>query len=196
MGSCVKITILKILTLDNMSENNFPERVPEVTFKTRVYDESVEGPNPFRWQDKTTDEVFKGKKIILFAIPGAFTPTCSSKHLPGYEEKYDEIKELGVDEVICLSVNDAFVMYKWGQDLGVEKVQMLPDGNADFTSRMNMLVDKANLGFGKRSWRYSMLVEDGEIKKLFIEPGKSDNFEEDPFGVSGANTMVEYLKEK
>lgn len=174
--------------------NNFPDKVPNVTFKTRVRDESVEGPNPFRWQDVETDEIFSGKKIVLFALPGAFTPTCSSKHLPGYEEKYDELKELGVDEVICLSVNDAFVMFKWAQDLGVEKVFMLPDGNCEFTSAMGMAVDKDNLGFGKRSWRYSMFVEDGEIKKLFVEPGHSNNCEDDPFEVSDVDTMIEYLK--
>lgn len=177
-----------------MSNNNFPTQVPDVTFKTRVYDESVDGPNPFRWQDVTSDEIFKGKKIVIFAIPGAFTPTCSSKHLPGYEEKYEELKELGVDEVICLSVNDAFVMYKWSQDLGVKKVQMLPDGNCEFTEKMGMAVSKDNLGFGKRSWRYSMFVDNGEIQKIFVEPGYSDNCVDDPFEVSGADTMIEYLK--
>ncbi len=169
-------------------------KVPNVTFKTRVRDESVGGENPFVWKDLTTDEIFKGKKIVLFALPGAFTPTCSSTHLPGYEEKYDQFKELGVDEVICLSVNDAFVMYKWGKDLGVNKVFLLPDGNADFTRKMGMLVKKENLGFGMRSWRYSMYVEDGEIKKMFVEPGYSDNCETDPFEVSDADTMLSYLK--
>ena len=169
-------------------------RVPDVTFKTRVRDESVEGPNPYRWEDKTTADIFGGKKVVVFALPGAFTPTCSSTHAPGYEAKYDEFKKLGVDEVICLSVNDAFVMKKWADDLGLKKVFMLPDGNADFTKGMEMLVEKENLGFGDRSWRYSMYVEDGEIKKMFIEPGRVDNCESDPFEVSDADTMLAYLK--
>lgn len=169
-------------------------KVPEVTFKTRVRDESVEGPNPYRWQDKTTADIFGGKKIVVFALPGAFTPTCSSTHAPGYEAKYDEFKALGVDEVICLSVNDAFVMKKWADDLDLKKIFMLPDGNGDFTKAMDMLVKKENLGFGDRSWRYSMYVEDGEIKKMFIEPGYTDNCPDDPFEVSDADTMLAYLK--
>lgn len=168
-------------------------KLPHVTFKTRVRDESVPGDNPFRWQDKTTEELFGNKKIVFFALPGAFTPTCSSTHLPGYEKNYEKFKELGVDEVICLSVNDAFVMFKWAQDLGIEKVFMLPDGNADFTRKLGMLVKKENLGFGMRSWRYSMYVENGEIKKMFIEPEFGDDCPNDPFEVSDADTMIEYL---
>lgn len=177
--------------MSQVQENSL---VPNVTFKTRVRDESVEGENPFRWQDLTTDEIFKGKKIVLFALPGAYTPTCSNTHAPGYESVYDELKTLGVDEVICLSVNDAFVMFNWKKHLGLQKIFMLPDGNADFTREMGMLVKKNNLGFGDRSWRYSMLVDDGVIKKMFIEDGKSDNFGEDPFKVSDADTMVSYIK--
>ncbi len=174
-----------------MTEGN---NVPQVTFKTRVRDESVEGSNPFRWHDLTTDDVFKGKNIVIFALPGAFTPTCSSTHVPGFESKYDEMKALGVDEVVCLSVNDAFVMYQWKKHLGVEKVFMLPDGNGDFTKGMEMMVKKNNLGFGDRSWRYSMHVVDGVIKKMFIEEGKADNYGPDPFEVSDAETMLAYLK--
>lgn len=170
------------------------KNLPEVTFKTRVRDESVGGENPFRWQDVTTDEIFKGKKIVVFSLPGAFTPTCSSTHLPGYEAKYEELKALGVDEVYCVSVNDAFVMFQWGKNLGATHVKMLPDGSGDFTRGMNMMVKKENLGFGERSWRYSMVVEDGEIKKMFIEPGLSDNCPTDPFEVSDADTMLAYLK--
>jgi thioredoxin-dependent peroxiredoxin len=169
-------------------------RVPNVTFKTRVRDESVGGDNPFRWQELTTDDVFKGKKVVLFGLPGAFTPTCSSVHAPGYDAKYDEIKACGIDEIICLSVNDAFVMYQWKLKLGIGKVFMLPDGNGDFSRGMGMLVKKINLGFGERSWRYSMVVEDGVIKKLFVEPGFRDNAEDDPYEVSDADTMLNYLK--
>ncbi len=168
--------------------------VPNVTFKTRVRDESIEGENPFRWQDLTTDDIFKGKNIVIFALPGAFTPTCSSTHVPGYEAQYDEMKTLGVDEVICLSVNDAFVMFQWKKNLGVSKVFMLPDGNGDFSRGMGMLVKKNNLGFGDRSWRYSMHVVDGVIKKMFIEEGFADNYAADPFEVSDGDTMLAYLK--
>ncbi len=172
-----------------------PTHVPNITFKTRVRDESVEGPNPYRWQDVTTDEIFKGKKIVLFALPGAFTPTCSSTHLPGYEAAYEEFKTLGVDAVICLSVNDAFVMFQWGKAQGVDKVRLIPDGSGEFTRQMGMLVKKDNLGFGERSWRYSMFVDDGEIKKMFVEPGFSNDCPVDPFEVSDAPTMLAYLKE-
>lgn len=174
-----------------MKEGN---HVPDAVFKTRVRDESVPGENPYRWEDKTTADIFDGKNVVVFALPGAFTPTCSSTHAPGYEAKYDEFKQLGVDEVICLSVNDAFVMKKWADDLGIKNVMMLPDGNAEFTRAMDMLVKKENLGFGDRSWRYAMYVEDGEIKKMFIEPGKMDNCPDDPFETSDADTMLEYLK--
>ncbi len=168
--------------------------VPNVTFKTRVRDESVEGENPFRWQDLTTDDIFKGKNIVIFALPGAFTPTCSSTHVPGYEANYDAMKALGVDEIMCLSVNDAFVMFQWKKNLGVSKVFMLPDGNGDFSRGMGMLVKKNNLGFGDRSWRYSMNVVDGVIKKMFIEEGFADNYAADPFEVSDGDTMLAYLK--
>lgn len=170
------------------------EKVPHVVFKTRVRDESVGGPNPFRWQDVTTEEIFSGKRVVVFSLPGAFTPTCSSTHLPRYEELYEEIKAQGVDDVYCLSVNDAFVMFQWGKNLGADKVKLLPDGNGEFTRKMGMLVEKSNLGFGMRSWRYSMVVKDGTVEKVFAEPGYSDNCETDPFEVSDADTMLAYLK--
>ena len=169
-------------------------KVPAVTFKTRVRDETVEGPNPFRWEDVTSDAIFNGKKVVVFALPGAFTPTCSSTHLPGYEKHFEEFKALGVDDVYCLSVNDAFTMFQWGIHQGVENVKLLPDGSADFTRLMGMLVRKDNLGFGDRSWRYSMLVEDGQVTALFSEPGKCDNCPTDPFEVSDAETMLKHLQ--
>lgn len=172
----------------------FPNRVPDVTFKTRVRDESVGGPNPYRWEDLTTSEIFGGKKVVVFSLPGAFTPTCSSNHLPRYEELYDEFKAQGVDKIVCVSVNDAFVMFQWGKQIGAEKVFLLPDGNGEFTEGMGMLVRKDNLGFGARSWRYSMLVNDGNIEKMFIEPNYADNCPTDPFEVSDADTMLAYLK--
>ena len=170
-----------------------PLTVPNVVFKTRVRDASIAGDNPFRWQDVHTDDIFKDKKIVLFALPGAYTPTCSSTHLPGFDAKYQELVDQGVDEVYCLSVNDAFTMFQWSKHLGVKHVKMLPDGNADFTRAMGMLVKKENLGFGFRSWRYAMLVDDKNISKLFSEPGQSDNCAEDPFTVSDADTMFNFL---
>ncbi len=168
--------------------------VPDVTFKTRVRNAALEGDNPFEWKELTSAEIFDGKKVVVFALPGAFTPTCSSTHLPGYEKHCEDFKALGIDSVICLSVNDAFVMYQWGKHMGVENVFLLPDGSGEFSRKMGMLVDKDNLGFGMRSWRYSMYVDGGEIKKIFAEDGFSDNCTSDPFEVSDADTMLAYLR--
>lgn len=168
--------------------------VPNVVFKTRIRDESMVGDNPFRWKDVSTDDIFKEKKIVILALPGAYTPTCSNTHLPGFDVKYQEIINHGVDEVYCLSVNDAFTMFQWSKHLGINHVKMLPDGNADFTRGMGMLVKKENLGFGYRSWRYAMVVENNTIIKLFSEPGQSDNYPDDPFFVSDVDSMLSYLK--
>lgn len=171
-------------------------RVPDTIFKTRVRNEAIEGDNPFEWKDLSTDDVFKGRNVVVFSLPGAFTPTCSTSHLPRYEELYDEFKAQGVDAVVCLSVNDAFVMFQWGKSQNAKNVFLLPDGNGEFTRKMGMLVDKSNLGFGMRSWRYSMYVEDGEITKMFSEAGYEDNCPTDPFEVSDADTMLNYLKSR
>ncbi|MCF7815518.1 MAG: peroxiredoxin [Candidatus Pacebacteria bacterium] len=180
-----------------MTEENFVKQVPEVTFKVRVPHEVQTGlcsAIDAEWGELTTDEMFSGKKVIVFALPGAYTPTCSSTHLPGYESKFEEFKALGIDAIYCVSVNDPFVMYEWGRGQGVTKVQLIPDGSFEFTEKVGMLVKKDNLGFGSRSWRYSMFVDNGEIKKVFIEPGFSDNCESDPFEVSDADTMLGYVK--
>ena len=171
-------------------------KVPEVIFKTRVRNDNLEGNNPFEWKDLSTHEIFAGKNVVLFSLPGAFTPTCSTSHLPRFEELYDEFKAQGVDAIICVSVNDAFVMYQWGKSQNAKNVFLLPDGNGEFTRKMGMLVDKSNLGFGMRSWRYSMYLENGEIKKAFVESDYSDNCPTDPFEVSDADTMLNYLKAK
>jgi peroxiredoxin len=170
--------------------------VPNVTFKTRVRNDKIEGDNPFEWKDLTSEEIFKGKRVVVFSLPGAFTPTCSTSHLPRYEELFEEFKAQGVDQIVCLSVNDAFVMYQWGKAQGAKNVFLLPDGNGEFTRKMGMLVDKSNLGFGMRSWRYSMVVDDGEIEQMFVEPDYGDNCPTDPFEVSDADTMLKYLKSK
>ena len=169
-------------------------QVPQALFHTRVRNEALGGPNPFEWKEQTSDDIFEGERVVLFALPGAFTPTCSTSHLPRYEELYEEFKALGVDKVVCLSVNDAFVMFQWGKSQNADKVFLLPDGNAEFTRKMGMLVDKSNLGFGMRSWRYSIYVVDGNIQKMFVEDGFADNAPSDPFEVSDADTMLVYLK--
>lgn len=171
-------------------------KVPNVTFKTRVRDPKVKGDNKFSWKDLTSKEVFKGKRVVILALPGAYTPTCSSTHLPGYELKYDKIIGTGIDEVYVLSVNDAFVMFNWCKKLNIKKVKFLPDGNGDFTRKMGALVKKNNLGFGERSWRYSMVVNNGKIEKLFTEEGKKHNCPTDPFQVSDVDTMLKYLQKK
>ena len=171
-----------------------PETVPDVTFHTRVRNDALGGPNPFEWKDMTSADVFRGKRVVLFALPGAFTPACSDAHLPGYERLYDEFKKLGVDAVVCLSVNDAFVMFQWAKSRSIEKVLMLPDGNGDFTRRMGMLVDRTKNGMGYRSWRYSMFVDDGVIKQMFAEPNVRDNPPGVGVEVSDAETMLKWLR--
>ncbi|KPC52862.1 glutathione peroxidase [Amantichitinum ursilacus] len=163
-----------------MLQSREGQRVPNVTFRIR------EGND---WKDVTTDELFKGKNVVLFSLPGAFTPTCSSTHLPRYNELAPAFKQHGIDAILCVSVNDTFVMNEWAKDQESANITMIPDGNGEFTEGMGMLVDKAGLGFGKRSWRYSMLVKDGVVDKMFIEPEKDG----DPFEVSDADTMLDYV---
>jgi len=163
-----------------MFENREGQRVPQVTFRTRVEHD---------WVELNSDDVFKGKTVAVFSLPGAFTPTCSSSHVPRYNQLAERFKQLGVDQIVCVSVNDAFVMNEWKEDQEAENVFFLPDGNGEFTDGMGMLVGKEDLGFGKRSWRYSMLVKDGVVDKMFIEPQEPG----DPYGVSDADTMLEYL---
>jgi glutaredoxin-like protein len=163
-----------------MLPNREGQRVPDVTFKIRRNNQ---------WAEVSSADLFKGKTVALFALPGAYTPTCSSEHLPGFNRLAPVFKSRGVDDVICLSVNDAFVMNEWAASQEADNLTLLPDGNGQFTEGMGMLVDKSDLGFGKRSWRYSMLVEDGVIRKMFIEPEKDG----DPFEVSDAETLLRYL---
>ena len=168
--------------------------VPNMVFKTRVRDESIGGDNPYRWQDVSTDELFGGKKILLFSLPGAFTPTCSTFQLPDYEKMYNEFIEAGVDDVYCISVNDAFVMNAWGKQQGIEKVKMIPDGSGHFTRRMGMLVNKDNLGFGMRSWRYAAIFDSGNILQFFPEAAREDNCPSDPYSISKPQHMIKEVK--
>lgn len=170
--------------------------LPQVTFRTRVRDDSIEGPNPFRWQDMTTADYFAGKRVILFSLPGAFTPTCSTYQLPGFEKNAETFAEHGIDAIYCMSVNDSFVMNKWAESQNLENVSVIPDGSGEFTRRLGMLVAKDNLGFGMRSWRYAAIINDGVIEAWFEEPGLSDNHDEDPYGVSSPETLLAYLSDE
>ena len=170
-------------------------RIPETVFKTRIRDESIGGDNPFRWQDLPASDVFRGRRIVLFSLPGAFTPTCTTEQCPAYEQEYDALRALGVDEVCCVSVNDAFVMYQWGKHLGIRKLKLIPDGSGDFTRRMGMLVRKDHLGFGMRSWRYAAVIDDGIIRAWFEEPGINDvGSDDDPYGESAPDKVIAWLK--
>jgi len=169
----------------------FDIRIPPVTFKTRV--ETDESPG-FAWKDVTTEDLFRGKRVALLALPGAFTPTCSSTHLPGYDMNYEDLLKLGVDDVYCVSVNDSFTMNAWFSHLGIKHVKPIPDGSGEFTRKLGFLVNKDNLGFGMRSWRYSMVVDDGKVEMMWVEPGMMDNCPDDPFEVSDAYNMMDYLK--
>jgi glutathione-dependent peroxiredoxin len=163
-----------------MLESREGKRVPNVTFKTRRDND---------WVDLKSDDIFNGRNVAVFSLPGAFTPTCSSTHVPRFNELADALRANGIDEIVCISVNDAFVMNEWQKEQNASNITFLPDGNGEFTEAMGMLVDKNDLGFGKRSWRYSMVVRDGKIEKMFVEPQVPG----DPFEVSDADTMLEYI---
>ena len=180
---------------DEPRELELPEIVPAVVFKTRVRDDSIEGPNPFRWEDKTTYDYFAGKRVVLFSLPGAFTPTCSTYQLPGFENNFAEFKALGIKDIYCVSVNDGFVMNCWAKDQKIKKVKMIPDGSSKFTEAMQMDVYKDNLGFGRRSWRYACVVNNGQIEKWFVEPGMEDNCEADPYGETSPENILKWLRE-
>jgi glutathione-dependent peroxiredoxin len=156
------------------------QKVPSVTFRARANGD---------WVDIESEALFAGRTVAVFSLPGAFTPTCSSTHVPGYNQLAGALKENGVDEIVCLSVNDGFVMEEWSKDQKAENVRFIPDGNGEFTEGMGLLVDKNDLGFGSRSWRYSMIVKDGVVEKMFIEPEEPG----DPFKVSDAETMLNHI---
>lgn len=170
-------------------------KLPNVTFKTRVRDEAVGGPNPYRWQDVTTEDYFAGKRVVLFSLPGAFTPTCSTYQLPGFENGFADFADQGIDDIYCLSVNDSFVMNQWAKAQDLKNVKVIPDGSGEFTRRMGMLVRKDNLGFGLRSWRYAAIVNNGVVEAWFEEPGLEDNHGADPYGVSSPETVLAWLVE-
>ena len=164
--------------------------IPMVKWNKRAI---PEGEVDYAWVEEDSTDIFENKRVVLFSLPGAFTPTCSSTHLPGYEARYNEILEQDVDEVYCLSVNDSFVMNAWLSDLGIVNVKPIADGNGEFTRHMGMLVEKTAVCFGLRSQRYSMVVDNGRVEMIFCEPNKEDNFAGDPFEVSDVDTMFDYL---
>ena len=163
-----------------MLQNREGQHVPDVTFRTR------QGAD---WVNRTSKEIFAGRTVIVFSLPGAFTPTCSSTHVPRYNQLAGTFRQHGVDEIVCMSVNDAFVMNEWQENQNAWDITFIPDGNGEFADRMGLLVGKEDIGFGRRSWRYSMLVRNGVIEKMFIEPEEPG----DPFKVSDADTMLAWL---
>ena len=169
------------------------KKIPGVIFRTRIRDESLGGDNPYRWQDVKSKEYFSNKRVILFSLPGAFTPTCSTYQLPGFEKHFDEFKKKGIDAIYCLSVNDSFVMNAWAKSQNINNVQVIPDGSGEFTRKMGMLVDKDNLGFGMRSWRYAAIIDDGVVEQWFEEPGFEDNCDSDPYEVSTPEGLLAAL---
>jgi peroxiredoxin len=186
---------MEIINVDYIGEDYSPDpmTLPQVAFKFRVRDDSMEGDNPYRWEEFTTKDLFEGKRCVLFSLPGAFTPTCSTYQLPNFEKRYKEFQAKGIDEIYCMSVNDAFVMNAWARDQQLKNVKVIPDGSGKFTRRMGMLVDKDNLGFGMRSWRYAAIVNDMKVEMMFVEEGLVDNCEDDPYEVSSPENIMEHL---
>tara|TARA_B100001113_G_scaffold227803_1_gene187030 strand:+ start:2499 stop:3041 length:543 start_codon:yes stop_codon:yes gene_type:complete len=170
--------------------------IPQIKFCFREGDSRPEtGTCPVGGEfiEKTTTELFSNKRVIIFSLPGAFTPTCSTFQLPGFENNFEKFKEKGINEIYVVSVNDAFVMNAWASDLGIKNIKVIPDGNCEFTTAMGMNVAKSNLGFGIRSWRYAALIDNCKIEKIFEEPGKSDNFGDDPYGETSPENVLSYL---
>ena len=170
-------------------------KVKPHTFKFRTGDTDEKGGCTFiggSWVDKTTDELFKGKRIVMFSLPGAFTPTCSGEELPSYDRHYNKFLENGIDDVYCISVNDAFVMNAWARDLNIKNVKMIPDGCGTFTRSMGMLVNKPAQGFGMRSWRYAAVIKNGLVENWFEEPGLNNSSDDDdPYTVSAPEYVLQ-----
>lgn len=166
------------------------KQLPEIQFQVRELNAET---GEYDWTYPTTSDYFLGRRVVVFSLPGAFTPTCSEQQVPGFDVLYDQIIDKGIDEVYCMSVNDSFVMNAWSRELSCSNVKMIPDGGAFFTQEMDMLVVKDNLGFGRRSWRYAMVVNNGVVEALFVEPGKQDDCLTDPYGASSPEVVLEYL---
>lgn len=183
-------------SFEPVAERHIGDILPDMSFPIRVRDESIGGDNPYRWDTMRTIDEFKGRRVVIFSLPGAFTPTCSTMQVPSFEEKAaaGEFANFGIDDVYCVSVNDSYVMNSWARALGLEYVKVIPDGTGEFTQMMGMLVDKANLGFGLRSWRYAMIVNNGTVEAFFLEPGMSNNCEDDPYGETSPDVVLAWLQ--
>lgn len=169
-------------------------QLPHVTFRTRLRDDTLGGENPYRWQDRTTTDLFADKRVILIGLPGAFTPTCSNRQLPAFDDMAQEFAAFGIDAIRCVSVNDAFVMNRWAAHLGLRHITMIPDGSSEFTRRLGMLVRKDNLGFGLRSWRYAAVIRNGKVEGWFEELGLCDNASDDPYSASTPEAVMDWLR--
>tara|TARA_Y100001970_G_scaffold235531_1_gene294613 strand:- start:496 stop:1056 length:561 start_codon:yes stop_codon:yes gene_type:complete len=180
-------------------------KIPEVNFRiSQDLSDGAKNKNETRtppeicklrkWITKSSKDFFADKKVIVFSLPGAFTPTCSTQQLPGFDDNFHEFQKHGIDEIYCISVNDTFVMNAWSEYQNIKNIKMIPDGNAQFTERMGMLISKEDKGFGKRSWRYAMIVNNCTIEKMFEEAGKGDNLKEDPYEASSPENVLKYLK--
>ena len=181
---------MNIIKLNKHIRNNRDRMIEgkkcsSVTLKTRQIG---------KWVDVNTDDIFKKKKVILFSLPGAFTPVCSEKQLPEFEKNYDKLLSLGINEVYCISVNDGFVMNAWAEQQKLIKVKVLPDGNADFTRQMGLLVEKKHVGFGQRSWRYCAIINDGVVEKWWQEQGINNiGNDPDPYVETTPENCIKYL---
>ena len=173
------------------------DNIPDVKFQFRVGDVRPEKgtcPTGGSFVTKSSSEIFTGKRVIIFSLPGAYTPTCSTYQLPGFDQNFDSFKKEGIDDIYVISVNDAFVMNAWAKDCDIQNIKTIPDGNGEFTAAMGMNVAKSNLGFGMRSWRYAAIINDCKVEKIFEEPGKSDNYHDDPYGETSPENLLLYLQ--
>ena len=174
--------------------------LPSVTFKIRTANEFenddicfMNGENP--WTDVTSEEMFENKRVLIFSLPGAFTPTCTSQQLPAFDSMFSDLQNLGIDEIYCISVNDSFVMNAWSQKLNIKNIKLIPDGTGEFTQKIGMLVNKDHLGFGMRSWRYAVIADNMKVEKFFVEPGKNDNGDDDdPYEETSPENILNTLK--
>ena len=175
-------------------------KIPKVNFRVREGDSSNDAEICAiggKWTDKSSDDYFKGKRVILFSLPGAFTPTCSSQQLPGFEKNAAKFKDLGIDDIYCCSVNDSYVMNAWAKKMNISNVKVIPDGSGLFTKYMGMLISKDHDGFGQRSWRYMAIINDGVVEKWWQEPGiNNTGSDDDPYVETTPENCIEYLSNK
>jgi len=170
---------------------SLPQVVPSVVFQTRV--QNVDGD--YEWEEVSTWDLFAAKRVLMFSLPGAFTPTCSTYQLPNFEKLAYDFDAEGIQAIYCFTVNDAFVCNAWAKANNLNYVKVIPDGNGEFTREMQMLVEKENLGFGPRSWRYACVVENGHITDWFIEEGKEDNHGKDPYLFTNPQYILDHLND-